>query len=212
MLESIKNYIEQNIGSVLLSIQQHLEISFLALLSSIIIGCTIGYLVYKHPKHSKLLVSFFETLKIIPNLALLFILIPLIGVGVLPSVVALVTIGVMPILLNTITGFQSSDPFLIEVSQAMGMSEKQIVKRVRIPQAFPFIFTGIQTAFIEIVASTTIAAYIGAGGLGSIIITGLNLARTDMLIVGGVSVAILSLLAGLSIQVIRRIILKYEYL
>lgn len=212
MLESIEKYLLQNWVSFLLSVKQHLEISVIALLSSIVIGCTIGYLVYKHPKYSKLLVSFFETLKTIPNLALLFILIPLIGVGVLPSVVALITIGVMPVLLNTITGFQSSDPFLIEVSQAMGMNEKQILRRVRIPQAFPFILTGIQTAFIEIVASTTIAAYIGAGGLGSIIITGLNLARTDMLIVGGLSVAILSLLAGLSIQVIRRIILRYEYL
>lgn len=212
MLEEMKNYLVHNIDSILLSVKEHLEISLIALVSSIVIGCTIGFLVYKHPKYSKPLVSFFETLKIIPNLALLFILIPLIGVGVLPSVVALITIGVMPILLNTITGFQSSEPFLIEVSQAMGMNDKQILKRVRIPQAVPFILTGTQTAFIEIVASTTIAAYIGAGGLGSIIITGLNLGRTDMLIVGGLSVAVLSLLAGLSIQVIRRILLRYEYL
>lgn len=179
----------------MLYIEQHVRLSLIALLFSIAIGLPFGYLGYRSKKIATFVTSFSQVLRIIPSLAILFVLIPIIGVGVKPALIALTILGIPPILINTITGFHEISFIIKESAIGMGMNERQLFKRIEFPLAFPYILNGIKLALVEIIASATLATYIGAGGLGSLIFTGLGLYRMDLLIIGGSSVAALSLIS-----------------
>lgn len=114
-----------------------------------------------------------------------------------PAVTALMILAIPPILLNTIVGFRSVSAAMIEAGEGMGMNHRQVLWKIRIPLALPMILSGVRTALVEIVASATLAAKIGAGGLGEIIFTGLGLNRPELLLLGGFLVAVLSLGTGL---------------
>lgn len=124
---------------------------------------------------------------------------------------ALVLLAIPPILMNTATGFKEIPEFMLETAKGLGMTEKQIFWKVKVPQAMPMMFAGMKIALVEIVASAAIAAKIGAGGLGGIILTGLGLNRTDLLLIGGISVALLSLAATFLFGRIERIVMKYKF-
>lgn len=133
-----------------------------------------------------------QGLRVIPSLGILFILIPFIGVGRLPALIALVILGIPPILLQTIIGFESVSDTLVETALGLGMTKWQLLTKVQLPLALPHLLNGIKLALVELIASTTLATYIGAGGLGTLIFTGLGLYRYDLLLIGGGSVALLS--------------------
>ena len=134
-------------------------------------------------------------------------MLPVLKTGVVPSIVALVLIGIVPVILNTTDGFLNIDPSYLESGLGMGLNPKQLLTQVQIPLALPTIFTGIASAFVQIIASATLATYIGGGGLGNIIFTGLNLNRQEMLLTGGLLVAILSMLGGLFISFIQYLLI-----
>ncbi|MNN78027.1 Carnitine transport permease protein OpuCB [compost metagenome] len=113
--------------------------------------------------------------------------------------------------MNTVAGLEEVPAFMLETAYAMGMSDWQVLWKVKLPLAAPLILTGIKTAAIEVVASATLAAKIGAGGLGSIIFTGLGLNRIDLLLIGGVSVAVLSIASGLILDGAERWMFKYKF-
>lgn len=150
-------------------------------------------------------------LRIIPSLAVLILLIPIMGTGLRPALTALVLLAVPPILMNTSAGFAEVPDFMIETGRGLGMTERQIFWKVKVPQAMPLMLAGMKTALMEIIASATIASKIGAGGLGGIILTGLGLNRTDLLLIGGLSVAILAGIAGVLFNQLDKYILKYKY-
>ncbi|MNW59437.1 Choline transport system permease protein OpuBB [compost metagenome] len=125
---------------------------------------------------------------------------------------ALVLLAIPPILINTVTGLQEVPSFMIESAYGIGMSRKQVLWKVKFPLAAPMILTGIKTAAIEIIASATLAAKIGAGGLGGIIFTGLGLNRMDLLLIGGLAVAALSIAAGLVLDISDRLIFRYKFI
>ena len=127
------------------------------------------------------------------------------GTGVRPAMTALVLLAVPPILMNTAAGFSEVPAFMLETAEGLGMTERQMFWKVKVPLAMPMILTGMRTAAIEIIASATIAAKIGAGGLGGIILTGLGLNRTDLLLIGGISVALLSLAAGMVFRLLMKL-------
>ncbi|MBQ9031290.1 MAG: ABC transporter permease [Parasporobacterium sp.] len=188
----------------------HIRISLLSVLIALLIGTGIGILVYKHPIARAVSERAFGILRIIPSLAVLIILIPIMGTGVKPSVVALVILAVPPILINTVQAFQGLPQSMIEAATGMGMSPLQTFFKVKLPLAFPLMYAGIRTAAIEVIASATLASYIGAGGLGDLIFTGLALLRYHLLIIGGGSVAILSLLTGFVLDRIFRRMTRYQ--
>ncbi|MDR0639833.1 MAG: ABC transporter permease subunit [Spirochaetaceae bacterium] len=130
----------------------------------------------------------------IPSLAILFLCLPLLGTGFKPSVTALTFLALPPILMNTAVSFASVPAATLEAAAAMGMTAVQIFCKVKAPLALPLVLAGFKTAAVEVVASATLAAYIGGGGLGVIIFTGLGLMRTELLVIGGASVAALSVL------------------
>lgn len=200
-------YVSQNREAVLKGISQHMTLSTIALVVSVILGVLIGYFVYKRPRIGQWVLSFFNTLKVIPSLALLLLMLPVLKTGVVPSVVALSLIGIVPVILNTIDGFSQVDEHYLESGKGMGLSDHELLRQVHIPLALPSIFTGISSAFVQIIASATLATYIGGGGLGNIIFTGLNLNRQDMLLTGGLLVAVCSMLGGLLITAIQYLVI-----
>lgn len=205
-------YVNTHVDEIIRQLGEHLTVSLTALLIAAAIGIPFGYLASRSKAADDIVTAFFEMLRVVPSLALLIILIPYAGTGVTPAVMAMAALATPPILVNTIVGFRTIPEIIIEAAKGIGMSDQDIFYRIRIPMAIPMIFAGLRTALIEVIASTTLAAKIGAGGLGEIIFTGLGLNRTELLIVGGFLVAALSLLAGIIFDGITRMVLKYRYI
>lgn len=195
MINQLSNYFQENMQQFIGYLLQHMKLSFIALFIAIVIGIPLGYLSYRNTKLGELLTTSSQLLRIIPSLAILFILIPIIGVGELPALIALTFLAVPPIIMNTVLGFKEIPKITIEVAEGIGMNPKQLRNRIEFPLAAPFILNGIKLALVEVIASATLATYIGAGGLGTLIFTGLGLYRMDLLIIGGGTVAIFSLLS-----------------
>lgn len=211
LLEKCLAYLDSRSSELLRQVFDHLLISLEALLIAFFIGVSCGYLASRSARGEKWIVRFFNVLRVIPSLALLVLLIPLMGVGRLPAVTALTLLAVPPILINTCTGFLSVPEPLIESAKGMGMSERELLLHVRIPQALPLALAGIRSALVEVIASTTLAAKIGAGGLGEVIFTGLGLNRADLLIIGGLLVGLLSLASCIVFDLGKRLLLPYKY-
>ena len=180
----------------------HLWITFIASVIAVILGIASGiYITGKGKEHVADTVLYLaEVMMTIPSLALFGLLMLLLGTmglktfGFLPAIIALIIYGQLPILRNTYTAIQDIDPAMIEAGKGMGMSERQLLFKIKLPLAIPVIMAGLRNAIMLIIGIATIAALIGAGGLGVPIFRGLRNARMDLIIVGGVSVAILALL------------------
>lgn len=211
MWQNILEYFQKNMDTYLQAVVEHLEISLLSLIIAIVIGVPFGILSTKNKIWYKWVTTVFNTLRIVPSLAILILLIPIMGTGVKPAVIALVLLGIPPILINSALAFNTIPEFIIETSVAMGMSKAQSFWNVKVPLAVPLMLTGIKTAMVEIIASATLAAYIGGGGVGNIIFTGLGLNRADLLFIGGSTVAIISILANALMSGIDKYLLKYKY-
>ena len=190
---------------------EHLNVSILSLAAAILIAVPLGIACSRSPLLEKISVGVSGILRIIPSLAVLVVCVPILGTGVLPAVVALTVLAIPPILINTALGFRSVPADVLEAARGMGMDERLVFFKIKVPLAFPVAFAGVRTAASEVVASATLAAYIGAGGLGQIIFTGLGLMRTDLLVIGGASVAALSLLVGMLLSAIDRRMRPYEF-
>ena len=210
MWNDLVTYLQNNGADILIQVRDHLLISLLALLIACAIGIPVGYFASKSVKGERILTIPFEVLRVVPSLAILVLLIPVMGTGTAPAATALTILAIPPILLNTIVGFQQVPDFMTECGRGIGLTEKQVLWKVRVPLALPMIFAGMRTALIEVIASATLAAKIGAGGLGEIIFTGLGLNRADLLIIGGVLVAVLSLGCGFLFDLITGHVLRYK--
>ncbi len=210
MLNLITAYFAENAGRFRGMLASHVRISLIALVISILIGIPAGFLCVRAPRSRKSITAFFSVLRVIPSLAVLLLMVPLLGTGTAPAVVALVLLAVPPVLMNTVAGLESVEPFMLETADGLGMTPGQVWRKVRFPLALPMILTGIKTAAVEIVSSATLASKIGAGGLGDIIFAGIGLFKTELLLVGGISVALLSLSTGLLFNLLEKQILKHR--
>lgn len=202
MLNQIGTYFAKNSSDYWAYVWQHVSLSVQALFLVLLIALPLGYVSYKHPKMKQLATLLTQGLRVIPSLGVLFILIPLLGVGHWPALIALVILGIPPVLLNTIVGFEEVPDDLMETGFGLGMTEGQRLWRLQIPLALPHILNGIKLALVEIIASATLATYIGAGGLGNLIFTGLGLYRYDLLLIGGGSVALLSFVSMIGLDLL----------
>jgi osmoprotectant transport system permease protein len=210
MWVKIAAYFADSSDRYLTMLADHLKISLLAFLIAAAIAVPAGWLCVRFSRWEKVINGFFGVLRVIPSLAVLLLILPLLGTGTVPAAVALVLLAIPPILMNTAAGLRGVEPFLLETAEAMGMEPNQVWTRVRFPLAMPMVMTGLKTAAVEIISGATLAAKIGAGGLGDIIFTGIGLYRTDLLIIGGVTVAALSLTTGLLFAVIEKVLFPYN--
>ncbi|MDC7288749.1 ABC transporter permease [Blautia schinkii] len=198
-MELYIEYFSNHMGDYLGMVGQHIRLSLLAVFLAVVIGVPFGILTTKSKGVYQFITTIFSTLRIIPSLAILVILIPVMGIGMKPALVALTVLAVPPILINTALGFHQVEDFMLEVAEGMGMPPRQIFRKVSFPLAFPYIMTGIKTAVSEIIASATLAAYIGSGGLGVLIYNGISLMKTEYLVIGGASVALLTVVFNLAL-------------
>ncbi len=186
-------YYGQNMGAFWSGVLTHLTISLEVVLVSICIGVPLGILCAKNEKSARIISSSVNVLRVIPSLALMVILIPLMGIGKTPAIIALTILAIPPVMINTSVGFLSIEPMVLETARGMGMSPAQSFRKVEVPLAFPLILTGIRTSAVETIASASIAAYIGAGGLGNLVFTGIGVNRAEIVLLGGLSIAIISI-------------------
>ena len=206
MLAQIIHYFQTDSGKYWQYVGQHILLSASTLVIAMVIALPLGYLGSRIRAVASFCTAFAQVLRIIPSLALLFLLIPFIGTGVVPALIALVVLALPPLMINTILGFNEVSPTYKEVGLALGMDRRKLRRQIEIPLAMPYILNGIKLALVEIIASATLATYIGAGGLGTLIFTGLGLYDMSYVVIGGVSVALLSLLAMLGFDfLIRRV-------
>lgn len=179
---------------LLSSLLEHIQISFIALFFAVLIAIPLGIFLTRRKQISEGIIGVTAVLQTIPSLALLGLLIPLFGIGKVPAIIALVVYALLPILRNTYTGINEVDPSLIEASRAMGMNSKRRLMKVELPLAMPVIMAGIRTAMVLIVGTATIAALIGAGGLGDLILLGIDRNNTALIVLGAIPAALLAIL------------------
>lgn len=209
-MQQIIEYFSNNSHDYLQLVLQHVDISLTSIAFALIIAIPLGIFSTRCLPIYRIVKGIVGTLRIIPSLAILVLCIPIMGTGMKPAVTALTILAIPPILSNTALAFNTLPEAVLETALGMGMGKWRTFFIIKIPLAFPLIFTGVKTAVVEVVASATLAAYIGAGGLGSLIFTGLGLMRTDLLVIGGASVGILSLLLGYLLNLIDHRITKYK--
>ena len=209
-MQQIIDYLINNWSDILKLTLQHIDISLISIVFAMIIAIPLGIFSTRCRSLTRLFKGIFGTLRIIPSLAILILCIPIMGTGLKPAVTALAILAIPPILINTTLAFQTLPEPVLETAFAMGMGKWRTFFVVKLPLAFPLIFAGIKTAVVEVIASATLATYIGAGGLGNLIFTGLGLMRTDLLIIGGASVGLLSLLAGYLLNLLDHRITRYK--
>ncbi|WP_208559403.1 ABC transporter permease/substrate-binding protein [Marinilactibacillus kalidii] len=184
---------QQRSGAFWTALYEHMQLSFISLLIAVLIAVPIGIWLIGHKRIAEPIIQVTAIFQTVPSLALLGLLIPLIGIGTVPAVIALVVYALLPILRNTYTGLAEINPALNEAADAMGMSRYRKLTKVQIPIALPVIMAGIRTAMVLIIGTATVAALIGAGGLGSLILLGIDRGNNALIILGAVPAALLAI-------------------
>jgi len=170
----------------------------------LLLGLPLGLWSARSRTAATFLINGFNALRVIPSLAFLFLAIPYFGLSFQSAAIALTLLVMPPILISTDVAFRNIDPMIIEAARGMGMNAGQVLRLVEAPLALPVIIAGIKTATVEVIASATLAAFIGAGGLGSFIVLGFALYDNAVLLVVAVPVALLALLAEISLSLLQR--------
>jgi osmoprotectant transport system permease protein len=195
-------------SQLLTALLQHIEISLIALFFSLIIAIPLGIYLTRKKNIAEYIIGFTGVLQTIPSLALLGLLIPLFGIGTIPAVIALVAYALLPLLRNTFTGIKEIDPSLLEAASAMGMNRRKRLIKVELPLAMPVIMAGVRTATIFIIGTATIAALIGAGGLGNIILLGIDRNDYTLVVLGAVPAALLAIIFDILLRQLEKISFK----
>ncbi|CAB1246189.1 glycine betaine ABC transporter substrate-binding protein [Clostridium sp. MT-14] len=187
------NFIAGRTGDILNLFLQHIELTLLSVVIAILIGVPLGILIEKDKRLSSLVIGIANVIQAIPSLALLGFLIPVIGIGSKPAIVMVILYSLLPIIKNTYTGLSGINPNILEAAEGMGMTESQILKIVKLPLALPVIMAGIRISAVTAVGLMTIAAFVGAGGLGYMVFTGVQSVNNYMILAGAIPACILAL-------------------
>jgi len=185
---------------------EHLALSGAGLALGVLLAIPLGLALERRRRIAEVVIRAVAITQTVPSLALLAFMIPLLGVGPRPAIVALWIYSLFPILRNTYTGVRDADPRAVESATALGMTPVQVLARVRLPLAAPVIMAGVRTAAVLTVGTATLAAFIGAGGLGEPIVTGLQLADTRMILSGAVPAALLAVAVDLALAGVERLV------
>lgn len=174
---------------------RHLILSGSALAISLMICLPLGVWAARHTRAAQYLINAVGALRLIPSLAILFLSLPLLGTGFSPALVALTVLALPPVLINVYAGLLGVERTVIEAAQAMGMNTRQQLFQIELPLALPAIIAGVRIASVEVIASATLAAFIGGGGLGTFVTRGFAMFEPRIMLVGAIPVAMLALLS-----------------
>ncbi|MAF77885.1 MAG: hypothetical protein CME60_06955 [Halobacteriovoraceae bacterium] len=184
--------------------KEHIQLSSLSLFLAILISLPLGILLTRYQKISGPVFAVINTLQTIPSLALLGLLIPLTGIGFVPAITALFLYCLLPLIRNTYTGIQGVDSKYIEASKGMGLTSFQILKTVEIPLALPVILAGVRTSSVIVIGTATLAALVGAGGLGEPIFRGVATINSSLILLGAIPSALLAILVDKALSLAER--------
>lgn len=185
---------------------RHLLLVGIALLAAVVVAVPLGLFLERSRRMAEPTIGALGVLQTIPSIALLAFMIPLLGVGILPALVALWLYALYPIARGTYTGVRDADPEAVAAAEALGTTPMQRLLWVRLPLAAPVIMAGIRTAAVITVGAATLAAFIGAGGLGEPIVAGLALADTRLILSGALPAALLAVLVDGALGLVERLI------
>jgi osmoprotectant transport system permease protein len=192
--QTLWDFIRQQSDKLATQTLEHIGLTFISLFFAVLVGLPLGILIARKRKLSGTVLGIAGILQTIPSIALLGFMIPLLGIGPKPAIVALLLYALLPIIRNTYTGITGVDASVKEAATAMGMNQRQILFKVELPLAMPVILAGIRTATVINVGVATLASYIAAGGLGEFIFGGISLNNTNMILAGAIPAALLAIL------------------
>jgi osmoprotectant transport system permease protein len=172
---------------------EHMKITGVAVILAIIVGVPLGIYITKNKKISNTVLNTANIFQTLPSLALFGLIIPFMGIGFKPAIFVLFLYALLPIIKNTYIGINSIEPSIIEAGRGMGMTKAQILTMVEIPLALPIIMGGIRISTVINIGTATIAALIGAGGLGDFIFKGISMGNNNMILGGAVPTALLAI-------------------
>ena len=197
----------QNYGmQLLVKTWQHLYISAFSLFLGIIVAVPIGILLTRVKPIANVVMSIASMLQTIPAMALLALMIPFFGIGAIPAIIALFIYSLLPILRNTYLGLEDVDPALIDAAKGMGMTGWQSIVKVELPMAAPVIMAGVRISAVSSVGLMTLAAFIGAGGLGYLVYAGIRTTNTDQILAGAIPACILALVIDYIFSILERLV------
>ena len=186
------------------AVQDHLSLAGVALGFALLVCVPLGIWTARSRFASLTVMNLVNGLRVLPSLAVLFLVVPYLGLSARSAAVALILLAMPPVLINTDAAFRTLDPAVREAARGMGMSPLQALLKVEFPLALPVILTGVRTATVEVLASATLAAFVGSGGLGLYVTRGFALYDYAILMVGAVPVALLTLAAEGGLAVLQR--------
>nr|WP_291958706.1 ABC transporter permease [Mahella sp.] len=171
---------------------------------AIAIGVPAGILITRVNKLSSTVIGIANAIQAVPSLALLGFLIPFLGIGTVPAIVMVFLYSLLPIIKNTYTGLSNVDSAMIEAGRGMGMTDSQLMRMVQLPLALPVIMAGVRISAVTGVGLTTLAALIGAGGLGQFIYRGISMVNNQMIVAGAIPAMILALLVDFALGLVEK--------
>lgn len=174
-------------------ILEHLQYTAIAVAVSALIAIPVGLVIGHTGRGAFLVVTAVNALRALPTLGVLLLGVLLWGLGLVPPTVALMLLGIPPLLAGTYAGIANVDPKIVDAARAMGMTERRVLTRVELPNALPLILGGLRTATLQVVATATVAAYASLGGLGRYLIDGIKVRQFYLALVGALLVTALAL-------------------
>ncbi|MCY7472448.1 ABC transporter permease [Bacillus safensis] len=203
-MDQIIDFLEKNCGELLTKMWEHLYISLIAVVLGIIVAVPLGVVLTRMKRGAGFIIGIVNIFQTLPSLAILAFFIPILGVGKIPAIVALFFYSVLPILRNTYAGVQGVNKNLLESGKGIGMTTWEQIRLVELPLAVPVIMAGVRTSTIYLIGWTTLAAFIGGGGLGDYILIGLQLYQPEFIIAGAIPVTILAVIIDLSLMKLEK--------
>jgi len=204
-MELINTFIERQ-DDILVAFREHIFLAGIAMLIAILIAVPLGIILTRFKKIAEVVIGITAIVQTIPSLALLGFMLPIFGIGTLPAVIALTLYALLPILRNTYTGITEVDPSLVDAGKGMGMTSLQILYMVELPMTLPILMAGIRTATVLTIGVAALATFIGAGGLGDLIIRGLNVSNNHLILTGAIPAALLALVFDYVLKKVENIV------
>lgn len=206
-LNEMITYTIHNLPYILEQAQIHASISLVSVTFCILIGIPIGILINKSPKYADLFINIVNTIQTIPTMAMLVMMLLIFGLGTQTVIITIIFYSILPIIKNTYVGLNNIDYIYIDSAKGLGMSPRQVIYKIQIPLAIPVILAGIKNALVIAVGTTVIGSFVGAGGLGDIILRGINTVEGNVIVMVGVLCCILiTIIFETAINIIHKLI------
>lgn len=204
-------YVLYRKDQILQALVQHIELTLVAVFFAVLIGVPIGLLISSVKHLNKPVIGIANIVQAVPSLAFFGFLIPLLGIGSLPTIFIVVIYALLPILKNTYTGLEGINPDILEAAKGMGMTKLQVLFKIRLPLALPVMMAGIRIAAVNAVGLVTIAAFVGAGGLGYLIYSGIQTLNNNLILAGAIPSCILALLMDFLVGKIEKLVTPIHF-